>query len=88
MPKTKKNTHQTHDAIFFKGKNITSIKKCNREGGDKVVLNGLLPSTAIADSQLQPHGIIIMQMVTGWIRKAAALPTTPHPRARHYFIWS
>lgn len=59
-----------------------------QQGGNKVVRNGLLPSTAIADSQLQPHGIIITQMVTGWIRKAAALPTTPHPRARHFFIWS
>lgn len=57
----KKGKLNKTNVIFKKGKNITPIKKCNREGGSsKVILNGILLSTATADSQLQFHGIRIM----------------------------
>lgn len=42
-------------------------------------------STTVADSQLQFHGIRIMQMVTAWIKQAAALSGTPHSGPKHIF---
>lgn len=70
--------------IFKKGKKCHIYKEVQQERKQHQGPTKQL-STAVADSQLQFRGIRIMQMVTAWIKQAAALSSTPHSGPRHIF---